>query len=195
MSSTSCWTSCSVRGFIGSSVVCTHSENGGWKWIPLGADSQWPRSVATVSLGGCPKARANARANPSTDSYPAPNAASVTVDPRLSCQAARSSITRRRIATGGSPASRESRRLKWYGDEYASPAMSPSVRLPSSSTASSSSRSRSRACGPSVMAPVCCAEAQRARPILRTASTARSTRSGSSQRTHTIRGSLRNHAS
>ena len=33
-------TICSVSGFIGCSVVCTHSDMGGWKWIPLGAGSQ-----------------------------------------------------------------------------------------------------------------------------------------------------------
>jgi hypothetical protein len=41
----------------------------------------------------------------------------VTDVPFRICQAARSSITRRRIATGGSPASRVSRRVKWYGEE------------------------------------------------------------------------------
>ena len=70
-----------------------------------------------TALGKWPYARANARANPSTEPYPAANAASVTVVPRASCHAARSSATRRRIATGGSPASRVSRRLKWNGDE------------------------------------------------------------------------------
>jgi len=70
----------------------------------------------------------NARVKPSTEPNPAANAASVTDAPRAICQAARSSATRRRIATGGSPASRASRRLKWNGEEYAPSAMSASDR-------------------------------------------------------------------
>ena len=55
---------------MGCSVVCTHSEVGGWKWMPLGAGSQWLAAPAPVLvwLGGWPNARANARAKPSTDS-------------------------------------------------------------------------------------------------------------------------------
>ena len=99
MSSRSCSTSCSVRGFIGCSVVCTHSDIGGWKWIPFFAGSQW---LSAGALGGWPNARVNARLKPSTDPYPAAHAASVTLVPCRTCQAARSSITRRRIDTGAS---------------------------------------------------------------------------------------------
>ena len=40
---------------------------GGWKWMPLGAGSQWLR-CAPERLGGWPYALANARLKPSTDS-------------------------------------------------------------------------------------------------------------------------------
>jgi hypothetical protein len=43
-----------VVGFIACSVDWTHKDMGGWKWMPLGAGSQWP---AAGVLGGCPKAR------------------------------------------------------------------------------------------------------------------------------------------
>ena len=49
------------------SPVWTHSDVGGWKWMPLGAGSQLLRSPAS-SLGRCPYARAKARLKPSTDS-------------------------------------------------------------------------------------------------------------------------------
>jgi hypothetical protein len=35
------------------SVLCTHSEVGGWKWMPLGAGSQCPVVPSTV-LGARP---------------------------------------------------------------------------------------------------------------------------------------------
>ena len=69
VSSRSCSTSSSVTTPPAGAAGCsTHSEVGGWKWIPLGAGSQWvPGSAGTV-LGGWPNARAKARLNPSTDS-------------------------------------------------------------------------------------------------------------------------------
>ena len=54
---------------MGCPDVWTHSEVGGWKWMPFGEGSQpGRRSPMVVSLGGWPHARANARAKPSTDS-------------------------------------------------------------------------------------------------------------------------------
>ena len=41
---------------MGCSVECTHSDMGGWKWMPLGAGSQWPAAAGV--LGGWPYARA-----------------------------------------------------------------------------------------------------------------------------------------
>lgn len=96
-------------------MLSTHSEVGGWKWMPFGAGSQWPVDASTA-LGTRPKARVKARLKPSTDSYPAAQAASVTPPPCRSCHAARSSMTRRRIATGASPASRDSTRVRWNGE-------------------------------------------------------------------------------
>ncbi len=49
------------------SPVWTHSDVGGWKWMPLGAGSQVLASPSDW-LGRCPYARAKARLNPSTDS-------------------------------------------------------------------------------------------------------------------------------
>ena len=49
-------------------MLSTHSDIGGWKWIPLGAGSQWLPARSAVALGGCPNARANARPKPSTES-------------------------------------------------------------------------------------------------------------------------------
>ena len=68
MSSRSWATSCSVSGFIVCSLAWTHSDVGGWKWMPFGAGSQWLPEASAEALGACPKALANARLNPSTDS-------------------------------------------------------------------------------------------------------------------------------
>ena len=59
MSSTSWWTMSSTtpagaeRGEE-ASPLSTHSEVGGWKWMPLGAGSQWRVTPRGVALGGCP---------------------------------------------------------------------------------------------------------------------------------------------
>ena len=68
MSSRSWATSCSVSGFIGCSLVCTHSDMGGWKWIPFGRGEPVAAGGRAAALGGWPNARANARLKPSTDS-------------------------------------------------------------------------------------------------------------------------------
>jgi len=36
------------------SPLSTHSEVGGWKWIPLGDGSQWLPPRSTAALGGWP---------------------------------------------------------------------------------------------------------------------------------------------
>ncbi|GAA1848509.1 hypothetical protein GCM10009813_07920 [Brevibacterium marinum] len=73
--------------------------------MPFGAGNQCVRSPwVGHALGAHPNARENARENPSAESYPAENAVSVTELPRRNSQAARSNNTRRRIATGDSPA-------------------------------------------------------------------------------------------
>ena len=56
-----------MSGLIGCSLLCTHRDMGGWKWMPFGAGSQWLVSSGSP-LGGCPNAFANARPKPSTDS-------------------------------------------------------------------------------------------------------------------------------
>ena len=48
------------------SLECTHRDVGGWKWMPLGAGSQWWPDAGW--LGGCPYAREKARLKPSTES-------------------------------------------------------------------------------------------------------------------------------
>ena len=92
----------------------SHSDCGGWKCRPLGADTR--KATSAARDGGTPNARRNARENTSADDQPSSAATAATPSPRRNRQAARSSMMRRRSAAGDSPVSRRTSREKWNSE-------------------------------------------------------------------------------
>ena len=131
-----------MSGRCASPGLSSHSDSGGWKCTPLGAGSRKPTSAACD--GGTPNARRNARENTSGADHPSSSATAATPSPRCSRQAARSSITRRRNAAGGSPVSRLTSREKWNSEAKLLRAIPATSVFALSTTESRSSRSRSR---------------------------------------------------
>ena len=85
-----------------------------------GSAPRWARAAGSPTSaacdGGTPNVRRNARENTSGEDQPSSTATAATPSPRCSRHAARSSITRRRSAAGGSPVSRLTSREKWNSE-------------------------------------------------------------------------------